>query len=113
MDEAKLIQEQVDAFNARDLDRFLSFYHSDVVVEDRAGNVRLTGHGGIRSFYGPLFAQSPNLHVAVPNRIHVGSWVVDEQKTTGMQLAGYPPELHAAVIYQVVAGKVVWVRIFG
>jgi hypothetical protein len=38
MDETQVIEEQVDAFNARDLERFLSLYASDVVIEDGASN---------------------------------------------------------------------------
>jgi hypothetical protein len=113
MNESQVVQEQVDARNSRDLERFLSFYHPDIVIEDRAGKVRIRGHDGLRGFYGPLFAQSPDLQVDVPNRIHVGSWVVDEEETTGMNLEGFPKSLHAAVIYQVIDGKIAWVRIFG
>jgi ketosteroid isomerase-like protein len=31
------VQEQLDAYNARDLERFLACYHPDAVVEDSAG----------------------------------------------------------------------------
>ena len=107
MDEAQLIQQQVDAFNARDLERFLSFYHSDVVLEDAAGNPMMQGHDGLRAFYGPLFAQSPDLHVDIPRRIHVGSWVIDEEEGRGFHADGFPSELHVAVVYQVLDGKIV------
>jgi hypothetical protein len=31
------VQEQFDAYNARDLERFQACYHPDAVVEDSAG----------------------------------------------------------------------------
>lgn len=111
MDEVHVIQDQVNAFNARDLERFLSFYAPSVVIEDGGGNVMMQGHEGMRAFYGPLFAQSPELHVDIPSRIHIDSWVIDEEEATGAQVEGFPPELHAAVVYQVVDGKIARVRL--
>lgn len=106
MDEVQVIQDQVDAFNARDLERFLSFYHPDVVLEDGAGTVMMQGHEGMRDFYEPYFAHSPDLHADIPRRIHVGSWVIDEEDIQGAHAEGFPSEIHAAVIYQVVDGKI-------
>lgn len=111
MDETQVIQDQVDAFNARDLERFLSFYHPDVVVEDGAGNVMMQGHDGLRGFYGSLFERSPELHVDVLQRIHIGSRVIDEEHATGAKAEGFPSELHAAVVYRVADGKIVHVRL--
>lgn len=111
MDETHVIQEQADAYNARDLERFLSFYHPDVALEDGAGNVMMQGHDAMRGFYGPLFAHSPDLHVNIPKRIHVASWVIDEEEATGLHAEGFPSDIHAAVIYQVVDGKIARVRL--
>lgn len=69
------------------------------------------GYGGMRDFYGPLFAHNPDLHADIPQRIHVGSWVLDEEELTGMQAEGLPPDLHAAVVHQVVDGKIARVRL--
>lgn len=66
------VQAQLDAFNARDLDRFLACYHPDVVVEDGAGEVLMRGHEGMRGMYAPLFAHSPSLHCEVVHRINLG-----------------------------------------
>lgn len=107
MDETQVIQDQVDAYNAHDVERFVSFYHPDAVLEGPDGNVTMRGHDQIRGFYGPIFAQSPDLHVDIPQRIHVGSWVIDEEQGRGMNVEGFPPKLHCAVIYQVVDGKIV------
>lgn len=111
MDAAQIIQDQVDAYNARDLDRFLGFYAPDVVLEDAAGSVMMQGHDALRGFYGAMFEQSPNLHADIPKRIVVGSWVIDEEEVSGMQVEGFPPELHAAVIYQVEDGKIARARL--
>jgi uncharacterized protein (TIGR02246 family) len=104
------VQEQVEAFNAHDLDRFLACYAPDVVIEDGAGNVMMQGHDGMRRFYEPVFAQSPHLHADIVTRIRVGAYVIDEERGTGLNAEGFPPEMHAVVIYRVEGDKIVHAR---
>ena len=105
------VQRQFDAFNRRDLEGFLSAYAPDVVIEDGAGNAMLRGHDGMRAMYGPLFAQSPDLNAEVVNRIGVGDYVIDEERTTGFNFPGFPSELHAAVIYHLAGERIARVRL--
>ena len=105
------IQQQVDAYNARDLERFLACYAPEVVVENAAGERMMEGHAGMRAVYAPLFANSPDLHAEVVTRITVGEFVVDEERVRGLNLPGFPPEMHAAVVYQVRGGQIVHVRL--
>ncbi|MGZ3459499.1 MAG: nuclear transport factor 2 family protein, partial [Archangium sp.] len=63
------VQEQLEAYNARDLERFLSYFAPTVVIEDGQGNLLLQGHAQMRERYGPRFAQNPDLHC----RTHVES----------------------------------------
>ncbi|HEX3722999.1 MAG TPA: nuclear transport factor 2 family protein [Nitrolancea sp.] len=104
------VQEQLDAFNDRDLDHFVAAYHVDAVVEDAAGNILVQGEAAIRALYRQLFDQSPRLHAEIPTRIRVGEYVIDEERISGMVFAGFPPEMHAAMTYHVVEGKIVHVR---
>lgn len=101
MDPVQVVQEQVDAFNARDLERFVRCYSPDAVIEDGQGNTMVRGHDALRALYAQLFAQSPHLHAEIPQRIHVGSHVIDEEEIAGFNFAGFPPELHSAVVYRV------------
>lgn len=105
------VQEQVDAYNARDVERFVAAYDPDVVIEDGAGNVMLRGYDAMRAYYGPPFAQSPNLHVRIANRLRVGEYVIDEEYVTGINVPGFPPEVHGAAIYRVAGDKIVHVRL--
>ncbi len=111
MDAAQVVQAQVEAFNARDVDRFVNWYSPDAVLEDGACNVLAQGHAAIHALYGPMFAQSPNLHVEIVKRIEVGSWVIDEERGTGLNMAGFPPEMHVAAIYRVEGDKIVRARL--
>ncbi len=104
------VQDQLDAFNSRDVDRFLAAYAPDVVIEDAAGNVFMQGHAGIRALYGQLFAQSPNLHAEVITRFRVGDYIIDEERTSGINFEGFPPELHVAMVYRMINGKIAHAR---
>lgn len=104
------VQEQLDAYNAHDLERFISCFAPDVVSENEAGTALLTGIENLRQKYASLFANSPDLHCRLGQRIRVGAYVIDEEFVTGMKVLGAPLEIHAAVIYHVVEGKIARIR---
>lgn len=110
MDPVTIVRGQVDAFNARDLDRFVSFYSADIVLEDGNGQIMAQGHDALRALYGRLFAQSPALHADIPQRIHVGAYVIDEEEASGFIFEGFPSEMHIAVIYRVEGDTIAHVR---
>lgn len=95
------VQGQLDAFNNRDLERFLSCYAPDAVIEDADGNVTMRGHEDMRPVYAALFESSPKLHAEVVQRIRSGAFVIDEEHATGITAEGFPPEMRLAVIYRV------------
>jgi hypothetical protein len=102
---------QLDAYNTRDLERFLACYAAEVVIEDGAGKVLMRGGEAVRGFYGQLFVQSPALHCDIRQRIRVGSFVIDEEAITGVNLAGFPTEIHAAVVYRLEGRLIAHVRL--
>ena len=110
MDPAQVVLEQLDAYNARHLERCLSSFRTDAVVEDATGNVMARGVDEMRELYRRVFSQSPSLHVDIPQRIHVGSYVIDEEQVTGLNIEGFPSELHGAVVYRVEGDKIVSAR---
>ena len=50
------VEEQLEAYNARDLERFLACYADDVVVEGATGEVVMSGQDAMRRAYGTMFA---------------------------------------------------------
>ncbi len=106
-----IIDEQIEAYNARDLDRFIHCYAEEITIEDGAGDVLVQGYEAVRTLYGTLFANSPNLHVRIANRIRVGDYIVDEEEITGFTMQGFSPDMHAAVVYRVADGKIAHVRL--
>lgn len=90
------VEQQVEAYNARDLDGFLACYSPKVVIEDAEGLTLMRGHDEMRTGYEQLFADSPELHAEILTRLRIGSYVIDEERVTGR--AG--GDLHAVAIYR-------------
>jgi hypothetical protein len=105
-----LVHEQLDAYNGRDLERFLACYASDTVIEDGDGACLMEGIDALRSRHGALFAQSPELHAEVVARMRVGDYVVDEEHVSGADLPGRPAEFKLVAIYRVRDGRIAHVR---
>ncbi len=104
------VEEQLAAYNARDLERFLACYAPDAVIEDEANARLMVGHAAMRPAYAALFANNPALHAEVPSRIRVGEFVVDEELVTG--LPGRREPLHAVVVYRLRDGLIIHARMF-
>jgi hypothetical protein len=66
----------------------------------------MDGPEAMRGQYGPLFRDSPQLSVEIPRRIVAGDYVVDEEDISGFILAGFPPAMHAVVVYRIQDGLI-------
>lgn len=101
-----LIDAEVAAYRDRDLERFLSFFASDVVVTDFDGNVLMEGVDGLRESYGPLFHDSHDLSVELRSRIEVSAFIVDLEHLEGVVSSTLPSIVDAACIYRITDGKI-------
>jgi hypothetical protein len=107
MDPVQVVQEFIDAFNARDVDRVVGCFSADAVMQSEPGTVFAQGEEAIRAHFGGFLTQSPNLHSEILSRIHVGSWVVQEEHVTGLVLGEPVPEFYIPSAYRVEDGKIV------
>jgi len=80
---ADLAQEQLDAYNRRDLDAFLRVYSDDIEIYDFPNRLRSRGKEAMRARYGEMFARAPDLHCELVNRIVMGKNVADHERITG------------------------------
>jgi hypothetical protein len=103
---AEVVEEQVKAFRARDLNGYLACFSDDIVVVNFDGSVRWGDKAVMREVYGELFADSPDLAVSVVSRIAVGEFVIDEEHLTGFHSGDLPTELDGIAIYRVVDDKI-------
>ena len=88
-------------------------YAEDTLLEDGEGNLIAQALDSIRDLYGELFSESPRLHGEVLIRVTVGKYVIDEERVRGMEMEGSPSEVHAAVVYRLVEGKIAHVMLLG
>jgi ketosteroid isomerase-like protein len=66
-DNVDLLREAVDAFNGRDLERFLALMHEDVEVGSRQAAIEgeYHGHDGLRRWWSDVFDAFPDYTIEV------------------------------------------------
>ena len=91
-------QRQLDAYNDRDLERFVAQYTEDVeVYRLPSAEPVLVGKAAFAEHYRTQRFSLPNLHAELVNRMVFGNKVIDHERVTG--LGDGPSEV--AAIYEV------------
>ncbi|MEC8832977.1 MAG: nuclear transport factor 2 family protein, partial [Bacteroidota bacterium] len=98
---SKVIQNQVNSFNKRDLEGFVACFADNVLVSKFPEEKMYQGTTAMRENYERFFANVKTSSVEVANRIILGNTIIDEEITKvdgreGQQVA----------IYQVGSGKI-------
>ncbi len=94
-----VVQRQLDAFNARDVDALLQVYADDAQMFEHPAKLLASGSAELRARFTLRF-QEPNLHAALVKRIVAGSMVIDHEKVTRTFPEG-PGEIELVMIYEV------------
>lgn len=76
-----VVQRQVNAYNAHDLETFLSFYSDTAVIYNFPGKPLAKGKEEIRRLY-TFLGRDTGLHVSITNRTVVGNKVFDHESAT-------------------------------
>jgi hypothetical protein len=101
-----LVQKQVDAYNAHDLDAFVACYGPAIEFRTLAGAVGPEkGLPPLRKAYAELFKRFPNLKVKILKRICQGPYVIDQAQAEGLG----PNPVLATAIYETAQGKIIHV----
>jgi uncharacterized protein (TIGR02246 family) len=100
---ADVVQGQLNAYNAQDLDAFCAFYADDAVLASYGGDVLAQGLAAIRARHAKLFADFPQNQAELKNRIVVGGAVVDHEHVTR---APGGETFFVAAIYTLAGGKI-------
>lgn len=100
----QVIQRQLDAYNARDLDAWLATYAEDAQQYEYPAKLLATGHAQIRERSVARF-QEPNLHARLIKRTVIGDMVVDHEAVTRTFPEG-PGSIELVCIYQVRDGRI-------
>lgn len=75
-----LAQQQLAAYNARDIEAFLEAYAEDVEVYSYPNQLRYRGKEQMRKRYTALFENTPELHCELKARIVQGNIVIDKER---------------------------------
>ena len=103
------VQRQLDAYNARDLGRFVAEYADDVrVFRPPAAEPVLQGKAALADHYARNRFALPDLHAALLSRMVAGNRVVDHERIVGLG----PEPLEAIAVYEVVGGRIATVWFF-
>ncbi|QYU66403.1 nuclear transport factor 2 family protein [Leptolyngbya sp. 15MV] len=131
-DPIRVVQAQLDAYNARDIDGFVRTFAADAVCYDLealasivpdpatgalpippAAAVRCAGHAGIRARYGEQFRRAPAQRSDVVSRSLIAprsgpAYVLDLEFITGSvgPDGSASPAFHLVAIYRVARGLI-------
>lgn len=97
----QIVQRQVNAYNARNIDAFLATYAEDVEVYNEQGEMVMKGHDRMMKTYAQMFERVTNLYCEIQNRIVINNKVIDQEKVR------YDDSFFDTVaIYEVTNGKI-------
>jgi len=77
-----IVDKQLEAYNARDIDAFMATYSNDIELFNYPDIATSKGQGSMKERYGSFFNQTPDLHCEIKNRIVIGNKVIDEEYIT-------------------------------
>ncbi len=100
---ADLVQRQLDAYNAQDVDAMMACYADDAVLAGFNGAITHQGLAAVRQRHVDLFYQYPKNRARVVHRIDLGTTVIDHEdveRTPGGE------RFQVAAIYTLKDGKI-------
>jgi hypothetical protein len=106
MNPVDIVEEQLKAYNARDLERFAATYAEGIrIYRLPETQPAIVGQAKLREVYRARFS-SPNLHAEIVNRIVLGNKVIDHERVAGIK----DIPIEAVAVYEVAEGliQVVW-----
>lgn len=102
-----LAQEQLDAYNKRDIEAFLKPYSENVKVYAFPDQLLYEGKAKMREEYASMFSRLPDLHCKLVNRIVLNNKVIDHEEVVVMKSE---PKIYAIAVYTITDGKIIEVR---
>jgi len=103
-DPVAVVQRQLDAYNAKDLDALLALYAEEAELHEFPATLLARGSAALRERFAIRF-QEPNLHAELLHRIVAGNTVIDHERITRDFPEG-PGTLELTMIYEVKAGRI-------
>ena len=105
LDPEAVVQRQLDAYNARDVDALLEAYGGDARLFEHPATPLVSGAPALRERFTLRF-QEPNLHAELLRRMVLGNFVVDHELVTRTFPEG-PGTVELIVTYEVKEGRII------
>ena len=96
-----IVQRNLDAYNARDIDAFMKDYADDITLYAYPNTLQTEGKEVMRKGYKDWFGRVPDLRAFIKKRIVIGNKVIDEEQVTANGQI-----FNAVAIYEVENGKI-------
>ena len=100
-----VVQRQLDAYNAHDVDALLDVYAGDARLFEHPETLLIAGAQALRERFTLRF-QEPNLHAKLLRRMVMGNFVVDHELVTRTFPEG-PGTVELIVTYEVKDGRII------
>src|SRR4051812_11428710 len=98
MSPAELVQRQVEAYNAHNLEAFAATYSDSItMIRLPATEPAIKNKADLIDFYGANRFKAPDLHAEILNRIILGNKIIDHERITGLPNSPF----ECVVIYEV------------
>lgn len=97
-----LVQRQLNAYNARNIDAFLDTYSDDIEIYNFPDKLMSKGKDAMRKRYGEMFGSLKRLHCKIVDRIVLNNTVIDHEYVNMDDNV-----VQAIAIYDVKDGKIV------
>lgn len=97
-----LVQRQLNAYNARNIDAFLATYSDNVELYNFPDSAMGKGKEMMRSVYGNMFKNVKYLHCEIVDRIKLNNTIIDHERVKFDDKV-----VEAVAIYEVKDGKIV------
>jgi len=99
----EVVQRQLDAYNARDLLRFLENYSEDIeIFRPPAVIPALSGKAALAAYYATERFNRVALHATILGRMVLGNKVIDHERIDGVREKPF----EVAAVYEVVDGLI-------
>jgi hypothetical protein len=96
-----IVQRNLDAYNARNIDAFMKDYADDVTLYAYPNKLQTEGKDAMRKSYKDWFDRTTDLSALVKKRIVIGNKVIDEEQVTANGEV-----FNAVAIYEIENGKI-------
>jgi hypothetical protein len=97
-----LVKQQLNAYNARNIDAFVEPYAEDVELYYFPNKLISKGKDAMRKDYGEMFSKLQDLHCEIKSRIIDGNYIIDKESVTGMG----KQKIEATAIYEIKNDKI-------